>query len=112
MQDWIEPLRLARAHALLDEHREKGHFLLIITATNRFITEPIAELLGVDDLLATDAELLDGRYTGRVAGTPCFREGKVTRLEQWLRSGGRRVGKDRETRGEQQPKSTSQARQQ
>lgn len=84
MQDWIEPLRLARAHALLDEHREKGHFLLIITATNRFITEPIAELLGVDDLLATDAELLDGRYTGRVAGTPCFREGKVTRLEQWL----------------------------
>src|SRR5690625_7791430 len=92
MKAWIEPLRLARAHALLDEHREKGHFLLIITATNRFITEPIAELLGVDDLLATDAELLDGRYTGRVAGTPCFREGKVTRLEQ--RSEERRVGEE------------------
>ncbi|MDQ2076545.1 HAD family phosphatase [Marinimicrobium sp. ABcell2] len=84
MLEWIEPLLLTRAQILLDQHRQKGDFLLIITATNSFITRPIAERLGVDDLLATEPECVDGRYTGRVAGTPCFREGKVTRLQQWL----------------------------
>ncbi len=85
MQDWIEPLMLERAQQLLDLHREKGDYLLIVTATNRFITGPIAERLGVDDILATDPECIDGRYTGEVAGTPCFREGKVTRLQDWLK---------------------------
>lgn len=84
MRDWIEPLLLERAQQLLDLHREKGDHLLIITATNRFITGPIAERLGVDDMLATDPECVDDRYTGEVAGTPCFREGKVTRLKEWL----------------------------
>jgi HAD superfamily hydrolase (TIGR01490 family) len=84
MQNWVEPLLLTRAQILLDEHRQKGDFLLIITATNSFITRPIAERLGVDDILATEPECLDGRYTGRVAGTPCFREGKVIRLQEWL----------------------------
>lgn len=85
MQNWIEPLLLGRAQQLLDLHREKGDYLLIITATNRFITGPIAERLGVDDILATDPECIDGRFTGEVAGTACFREGKVTRLQEWLR---------------------------
>lgn len=84
MIQWIEPLMLERAQVLLDQHRQKGDRLLIITATNRFITGPIAARLGVDDLLATDPECIDNRYTGRVLGTPCFREGKVTRLEEWL----------------------------
>ncbi len=84
MADWIQPLMLDRAAELLRSHRERGHHLLIITATNRVVTGPIAERLGVDELLATEAEHDGHRYTGKVAGTPCFREGKVTRLHQWL----------------------------
>ena len=57
---------------------------MIITATNRFITEPIAKRLGVDDILASDAELLEGKYTGNPTGIPCFQDGKVKRLDQWL----------------------------
>lgn len=82
----IDPLRLPKADALLAEHRSQGDTLLIITATNRFVTGPIAESLGVEHLLATEPELLEGRYTGRVAGIPCYREGKVTRLQEWLKS--------------------------
>lgn len=84
MRTLIAPLRLPKADALLAEHRARGDFLLIITATNAFITRPIAHSLGVDTILATEPELRDDRYTGDVAGTPCFREGKVTRLREWL----------------------------
>ena len=69
---------------LLARHRSRGDTLLIVTATNRFITGPIAERLGVDDLIAVEPEIVDGRYTGRVSGTPSYREGKVVRLEAWL----------------------------
>ena len=86
MQEKIFPVMLPAAGALLQKHRDQGDQLLIITATNRFITEPIARALGVDELLATDPEIINGRYTGRVTGTPCFREGKVTRLEAWLKA--------------------------
>lgn len=79
----IEPMIAPAAPALLERHRIQGDTLLIITATNSFITEPIARLLDVDDLLATDPEQVDGRYTGRIAGIPCFQDGKVRRLEQW-----------------------------
>jgi HAD superfamily hydrolase (TIGR01490 family) len=82
----IEPIIAPSAPALLERHRLQGDTLLIITATGRFITEPIAGLLAVDDLLATDPEITDGRYTGRIAGTPCYREGKTVRLEQWLKA--------------------------
>ncbi|QCF25060.1 HAD family hydrolase [Hydrocarboniclastica marina] len=85
LAEQIEPLMLPAAAALLDQHRQRGDVLLIITATNRFVTEPIAALLKVDHLLATDPEIKDGRYTGRVAGTPCFQGGKVERLHQWLK---------------------------
>lgn len=80
----IEPIVLPAARALIAEHRRRGDTPLIITATNRFVTEPIAELLGIDQLLATVPEFAGGRYTGRVLGTPTFREGKITALEHWL----------------------------
>jgi len=88
--DVIDPLVAPAAPALLERHRIQGDELLIITATNRFITEPIAQLLGVDELLATDPERVDGRYTGGIEGVPCYREGKVRRFEQWLHERGER----------------------
>lgn len=84
MASKIEPNILAKGEELLARHRTRGDTLLIITATNRFITGPIAERLGVDHLIAVEPEILDGRYTGRVSGTPSYREGKVERLEAWL----------------------------
>jgi len=84
MRDCVEPIILAKGEALLAEHRAAGDKLVIITATNRFVTGPIAARLGVETLLATECEMEDGRYTGRTTDVPCFREGKVTRLERWL----------------------------
>jgi HAD superfamily hydrolase (TIGR01490 family) len=69
-------------------HRANGDTLVIITATNRFVTEPIAEEFEIPHLIATEPEVRDGRYTGRVAGTPCYREGKVTRLKSWMQQQG------------------------
>jgi HAD superfamily hydrolase (TIGR01490 family) len=86
----IDPIVAPAAPALLERHRMQGDELLIITATNRFVTEPIAQLLGVDELLATDPERVDGRYTGAITGIPCYREGKVRRFEQWLHERGER----------------------
>ena len=80
----IAPMRLPQAEALLATHRANCDYLLIITSPNSFITRPIAASLGVDHILATDAELIDDRYTGKMTGTPCFQEGKITRLHQWL----------------------------
>jgi len=84
LERFIRPIVLPAGQALLQQHRAQGHALMIITATNRFITGPIAELLGVEHLIATEPEMRDGRYTGGVVGTPCYREGKVLRLEAWL----------------------------
>ena len=90
MAEIITPIILPAALALIDEHRRQGHLPVIVSATNRFVTEPIARSFGVDQLLATDPEIIDGRYTGRVTGTPTFREGKVTRVHQWLGELGQR----------------------
>ncbi|MBI3547260.1 MAG: HAD family hydrolase [Gammaproteobacteria bacterium] len=84
MQSKIMPMITAAARALVDEHRQRGDTLLIITATNRFIAAPIAQVFDVPHLLATEPEEMHGRFTGKVAGTPCYREGKVTRLETWM----------------------------
>lgn len=84
MAEAIDPIVLPAARALVEHHRRQGHRTAIITATNRFVTEPIARLFGVDALIATEPEELAGVYTGRVAGVPCYREGKVTRLAEWL----------------------------
>ncbi len=80
----IDPIITAKARALVEQHRRAGDTLMIITATNAFVTEPIAERFGIGHLIATEPERVGGRYTGRVAGTPSFREGKVERLRQWL----------------------------
>jgi HAD superfamily hydrolase (TIGR01490 family) len=85
MQRKILPLITPAARALVEQHRARGDTLLIITATNSFITTPIAAEFGIPHLIATEPELIDGRYTGRVAGTPSYREGKVERLATWLR---------------------------
>ncbi len=84
MASKIEPHILPKGEELVARHRSRGDTLLIITATNRFITGPIAERLGIDDLIAVEPEMVKGRYTGRVTGTPSYREGKVVRLEAWL----------------------------
>ncbi len=88
MAECIEPIILPKALALLDTHRAAGDKLVIITATNRFVTAPIAARLGVDTLLATECEMVDGRYTGRTTDVPCFKEGKVIRLNRWMQENG------------------------
>ena len=84
LDECIRPRILPKAQQLVEQHRQQNHTLLIITATNRFVTEPIAKTFGVDDLLATEAEMVKGRFTGEVRGTPCFREGKIENLRRWL----------------------------
>lgn len=84
----IRPIINQAAYDLVDRHRNAGDALLIITATNRFVTEPIAKLFGIDNLLATDPEQNESGYTGKVSGTPCYRQGKVERLEAWLKETG------------------------
>lgn len=88
MAEVIEPIILAKGEALLAQHREAGDKLVIITATNRFVTAPIAARLGVETLLATECGMQDGRYTGQLAGIPCYQEGKVVRLNEWLQDSG------------------------
>ncbi len=82
MKQRILPMIRNSARALVDKHR--GEVRVIITATNSFVTAPIARAFGIEHLIATDPEMRDGAYTGGVSGTPCFREGKIERLEAWL----------------------------
>jgi len=84
MDKKVRPMLLQKAVELLNSHRARGHTLMIITATNRFVTEPIADVLGIEHLIATEPEMVNGRYTGGIAGTPSFQEGKVARLNDWL----------------------------
>ena len=88
MAEVIEPLILPAGEALLAQHRAQGDKLVIITATNRFVTGPIAARLGVETLLATECAMQDGRYLGNITGIPCYQQGKVTRLNQWLEEQG------------------------
>jgi len=80
----ILPILLPAARALVERHRAAGDLPVVITATNRFVTEPIVGLYGIEHLIATTPEFAEGRYTGRFVGVPCFQEGKVTRLDEWL----------------------------
>ena len=85
IQERIEQMLLPKAFDLLQYHRGQGHTLVIITATNRFVTELIAQRLGVDHLIATEPERDgSGHFTGKLAGVPCFQAGKITRLHAWL----------------------------
>jgi HAD superfamily hydrolase (TIGR01490 family) len=87
----IVPMILPGARALVRRHLQTGELCAIITATNSFVTAPIAREFGIEHLIATEPERRDGRFTGRVAGTPCFRAGKLARLDQWLAGLGRRL---------------------
>jgi HAD superfamily hydrolase (TIGR01490 family) len=80
----IIPIMLPAAAALIEAHRERGHELLIVTATNAFITRPIAEALNIPELLACEGEVIDGVYTGEPIGIPSYHQGKVVRLRAWL----------------------------
>ncbi|HET7315449.1 HAD family hydrolase [Salinisphaera sp.] len=80
----IEPIVARHTAAVVDFHRRRGDLTAIITATNRFVTEPIAALLGIEHLIATDPEIVDGVYTGAIAGTPSYREGKIARAEDFV----------------------------
>ncbi len=82
----IQPILLTAAQELVDKHRDNGDTLLVITATNRFVTELIVKAYGINNLLATTPEFKNGAYTGNVEGIPCFQKGKVTLLEQWLKT--------------------------
>ena len=88
----IRPMIGQPARALVRKHQQAGDLCAIITATNSFVTGPIAREFGVEHLIATEPESRDGRFTGRVAGIPCFREGKIKRLDEWLAGRGRRLG--------------------
>jgi HAD superfamily hydrolase (TIGR01490 family) len=80
----IRPILLQAARDLIARHRQAGDCLMVITATNRFVTEPIVGLYGIEHLIATTPEFVDGRYTGGYVDIPSFQEGKVKLLEKWL----------------------------
>lgn len=84
MQTTIDAFISKKAQALVESHRQKQHTLMIITATNSFVTLPIATAFGIPHLLATEPKIINDRYTTEIEGVPCFQEGKVTRLQQWL----------------------------
>ncbi len=86
MQEAVAPLMLNKAISLVDQHKAAGDYCVIITATNEFITAPIADKFQVDQLLATELERENGHFTGNISGTPCYQFGKVKKLEQWLDS--------------------------
>ena len=89
MTERVLPMVLPKAQALLAEHRAAGDVLVIVTATNDFITGQIASYLGVDHLIATRAAKdANGLYTGEIIGEPCYREGKITHLTAWLAHAG------------------------
>ncbi len=84
MQNKVRGMVTVAAQDLVAKHRATGDVCVIITATNSFITSPIAQEFGIEHLIATEPEERDGEFTGCVVGVPCFREGKVARLESWL----------------------------
>jgi HAD superfamily hydrolase (TIGR01490 family) len=86
IQEIIQPILLQSAIDLVNKHKAKNDTLMVITATNRFITEPIVNLYGINNLLATTPEFINNQFTGQFEGIPCFQEGKVKLLEQWLKN--------------------------
>lgn len=85
VEEVIKPMITEKARALVKRHQDEGDLIIVITATNSFITKPIAELFGIENLIGTDPEEKEGEFTGKVSGLPSFKEGKVTRLEAWLK---------------------------
>ncbi len=88
MNQVVSKMWLPAAEALVEKHRVAGDQLMVISATNRFIVEPICHRFGISEIIATEPEQLEGRYTGRVTGVPSYQQGKVTRLQRWLEEKG------------------------
>jgi len=84
MAQVVRPDITPQALQLVEQHLSAGDLCALVTATNSFVTAPIARAFGVPHLIATDPEYRNGRYTGRIQGTPSFKEGKVVRVRQWL----------------------------
>lgn len=84
MASKVSEMWLTAADDLVEKHRAQGHRLIVITATSRFVVEPIVRKFGITDILCSEPEVRDGRYTGDFVEEPCFSEGKVTKLERWL----------------------------
>lgn len=84
MQKIIRPQMRQKGFDAIQKHKDLGHAIVGITATSDFITAPIFREFGINEIIATNAEVKDGNYTGKVAGTPCYQQGKLVRLEQWL----------------------------
>ena len=80
----IKPIFLEKAQSCINGHKENGHQVLVITASNTFITKPVVEMYGIRHLLATEPEFKSGRFTGKVSGIPCFQSGKIDNLMPWL----------------------------
>ncbi|MDC9715201.1 MAG: HAD-IB family hydrolase [Gammaproteobacteria bacterium] len=83
MVEKIQPIFLEKAKKVVDAHKKNGNRALVITATNSFVTRPIAQAYGIEDLLATEPEMVDGEFSGKVSGEPCFQIGKVHKLKAW-----------------------------
>lgn len=83
MLEKIHPIFLETAKKVVDAHKKNGDRAVVITATNSFVTRPIAKMYGINDLLATEPEIIAGKFTGKVSGEPCFQIGKVHKLKQW-----------------------------
>lgn len=84
MRDCIEPIWLPKAEDLIAQHKKSGNQLAVITSTNRFVVEPIVRKLKIDSLICSEPEIVSGQYTGNFVGIPCFAEGKITKINQWL----------------------------
>jgi len=84
MHKVIRPQMRPEGFAAIEKHRDAGHVLVGITATSDFITAPIFREFGISEIIATNAEVVEGKYTGKVINTPCYQKGKLTRLDQWL----------------------------
>ncbi|KAA0437586.1 MAG: HAD-IB family hydrolase, partial [Candidatus Thioglobus sp.] len=83
MAEKIQPILLEKAKKVVDIHQKNGDRAIVITATNSFVARPIASAYGIDDLLATEPEIIAGKFSGKVAGEPCFQIGKVHKLKAW-----------------------------
>ena len=84
MEKHIRPLMTKIGQDTVNQHKQAGDTTIIITATNSFVTKPIADAFGVEYLIATEPEIIDGNYTGKGDGVPSFQQGKITRLNDWM----------------------------
>jgi HAD superfamily hydrolase (TIGR01490 family) len=88
LQESIKPIVLSQGIDLVQKHKDLGHTVIIITATNLFVTEKIAEMFDISHIIAPIPEIINDRYTGKVSGIPSYQDGKVTRLNAWMKESG------------------------